>query len=344
MTRRERLFDLLADRALVGLSSDEQAELDVLLREEPGIDVDSFEKAASSIALSSVPMEAMPARLSERVEMEAMESLPTQIAPSDMRPKDLERTVQVETRGPVASRPQDLAKTAVSPPSIDEVAPPVRPKHLEKTAVLPEPAPFRPKHLERTAPMPQPAQNVLTTTQQSNVVPLAPRRASRVVAITGWIAAAACLALAIGAWKYRPRAPEIATASFSVERDKLLAKAGTTRLEWSSTPDPAGKAASGDVVWNAIEQRGFMRFRGLAKNDPRGWQYQLWIFDKTRDDKYPVDGGVFDVDAASGDVVVPIKARLPVAEPTLFAVTIEKPGGVVVSKRERIVVTAKPAG
>ena len=40
---------------------------------------------------------------------------------------------------------------------------------------------------------------------------------------------------------------------------------------------------------------------------------------------------------------MPIHARLPVGEAALFAVTVEKPGGVVVSKREHIVVTAKPA-
>ena len=96
-------------------------------------------------------------------------------------------------------------------------------------------------------------------------------------------------------------------------------------------------------MWNAVEQRGFMRFKGLAKNDKNAFQYQLWIFDKNRDDKYPVDGGVFDVDSETGDVVVPIKATLKVDEPVLFAVTVEKPGGVVVSKRERIVVTAKPS-
>jgi hypothetical protein len=44
-------------------------------------------------------------------------------------------------------------------------------------------------------------------------------------------------------------------------------------------------------------------------------------------------------------VVVPIHATLPVNAPALFAVTLEKPGGVVVSKRDRIVVTAKlPTG
>ena len=41
-------------------------------------------------------------------------------------------------------------------------------------------------------------------------------------------------------------------------------------------------------------------------------------------------------------MIIPITAKLSVDEPVLFAVTIEKPGGVVVSKRERIVVTAAP--
>jgi hypothetical protein len=48
---------------------------------------------------------------------------------------------------------------------------------------------------------------------------------------------------------------------------------------------------------------------------------------------------VFDV-TPGGEVVIPITARVPVQAPTLFAVTVERPGGVVVSKRERIVVTA----
>ena len=53
-----------------------------------------------------------------------------------------------------------------------------------------------------------------------------------------------------------------------------------------------------------------------------------------------VDGGVFDVPAC-GSVVLPIKAKLEVKQPTLFAVTVEKPGGVVVSDR-RIAILAKP--
>jgi len=104
-------------------------------------------------------------------------------------------------------------------------------------------------------------------------------------------------------------------------------------------PDPTARDARGDVVWSPGQQRGFMRFVGLAPNDPHQFQYQLWIFDKDRDEKYPVDGGVFDV-SSTGEVVVEISPKLHVTDATLFAVTIEQPGGVVVSKRERIVVTA----
>ena len=56
-----------------------------------------------------------------------------------------------------------------------------------------------------------------------------------------------------------------------------------------------------------------------------------------------VDGGVFDV-GANGEVVVPIHAHVAAGTPKLFAVTVERPGGVVVSKRERIVVAATVAG
>ena len=83
-----------------------------------------------------------------------------------------------------------------------------------------------------------------------------------------------------------------------------------------------------------------MRFSGLQANAPTDFQYQLWIFDAERDERFPVDGGVFDIPVGQDEVVVPIDARLPVGEATLFAVTVEAPGGVVVSDRSRIAVVA----
>jgi hypothetical protein len=198
------------------------------------------------------------------------------------------------------------------------------------------------------------------------VAPVAPvvpitRGARRVSTVVAWMAAAACFALAVGSWLFRPHEvvvtkevfvpasaastptppPQAPTPTPEVERERLLAEKGTEHTEWSATKDRLAGGAAGDVVWNQAEQRGFMRFRGLAKNDPSVAQYQLWIFDKTRDARYPVDGGVFDIGDGTGDVIVPTHARIPVGEPVLFAVTVEKPGGVVVSKREHIVLTAK---
>jgi anti-sigma-K factor RskA len=70
-------------------------------------------------------------------------------------------------------------------------------------------------------------------------------------------------------------------------------------------------------------------------NVPTVQQYQLWIFDKNQSDKTPVDGGVFDI-TSDQEIIIPIQAKLRVQEAYLFAVTIEKPGGVVVSSRERL--------
>jgi anti-sigma-K factor RskA len=105
-----------------------------------------------------------------------------------------------------------------------------------------------------------------------------------------------------------------------------------------ATKDPAAAGVTGDVVWDPATQRGFLHFSGLAANDPAVHQYQIWIFDGARDKRFPVDGGVFDIPANTSDVVIPIRAALMVHKPAAFAVTVEKPGGVVVSGREHVVV------
>jgi anti-sigma-K factor RskA len=109
------------------------------------------------------------------------------------------------------------------------------------------------------------------------------------------------------------------------------------KIALAATKDPAAAGVSGDVVWDPVTQRGFLHFTGLAANDPAVHQYQLWIFDASRDKRYPVDGGVFDVPANAAEVVIPIRAALMVYKPAAFAVTVEKPGGAVVSARDHVV-------
>lgn len=182
---------------------------------------------------------------------------------------------------------------------------------------------------------------------RAEVVPLqppAPRpaKSSKLVLWSGWLAAAACLVLAVGLWFQRPAGPGPAVASDPTHeyRELLSLEKDTVKATWSPTGDPGAKEVRGDIVWSSARQKGFMRFEGLPVNAHDLAVYQLWIFDTTQDERYPIDGGVFDI-SRTGEVIVPIKAQIGVKQPVMFAVTVEKPGGVVVSKRERLLVVAK---
>lgn len=185
--------------------------------------------------------------------------------------------------------------------------------------------------------------------------PRAALRAAKRFSASGWLAAAACLVLAVIGWERSPAppAPVAETPPAAIlpaehpppptppptpaeERAALLAKSDSLKVSLGATKDPAAAGVTGDVVWDPVTQRGFLHFSGLQANDPAVHQYQIWIFDAGRDKRYPVDGGVFDVPANSSDVVIPIRAALIVRKPAAFAVTLEKPGGVVVTDRQHV--------
>ena len=115
---------------------------------------------------------------------------------------------------------------------------------------------------------------------------------------------------------------------------------GVIQLNWSKTEHPSAIRAQGEILWSDELQQGVMRFEGLPANDPSKQQYQLWIFDSNRPAETPVDGGVFDITKENSGYVA-VNAKLKVAHPTLFAITIEKPGGVVVSTRKDLALLAK---
>lgn len=166
-----------------------------------------------------------------------------------------------------------------------------------------------------------------------------------VAGLAGW-AIAACLLLALAlpgtGGKNAPKSRSVAEL-----RESLIDSASDLiRRDWQTTEDPAavsadGAAATGDVVWSNDRQEGYLRISGLQANNPEINQYQLWIFDD--DQEHPVDGGVFDIPAGSDEVLIPVQAKINVSSPTVFAVTVEKPGGVVVSKKERVPLLAPPA-
>lgn len=164
--------------------------------------------------------------------------------------------------------------------------------------------------------------------------------------VAPWLLAAASIALAVFAWTTRPGAPGVVTPPSASERlAELRASAGTkvwmvgAQGEWQ-----AKGAGVGELVWNEREQRGFLRVKSLDANDAGKEQYQAWLFDGTRG-KEAVSGGVFDAPAevdAQGYRIVEIRPDLRVGELTTFAVTIERPGGVVVTDASRLVLLATP--
>jgi hypothetical protein len=164
-----------------------------------------------------------------------------------------------------------------------------------------------------------------------------------------WLVATVGVALAVAGWW--PRLTDSpSTAAVSSSFGQWRAASGRERM-LSSTHNVghwpwAGDAgpSSGDVVWDNVGQQGFLRLKGFVPNDPSSARYQLWIFDAARDDRYPVDGGMFDVPPGQSEVLIPVRPSVPVLRPEAFAVTVEGPLGAVVSERAKVVAFARVDG
>jgi hypothetical protein len=279
--KQERLFDLLADRALFELGGDEERELEGLLEIFPEWrNDDSFSLTAAAITLAGLETrEEMPATLKGRITSNASE-------------------------------------------------------YFESGA-------------ERTA---SPATGSGLSEVRSNVVEFKPRRFNW--NWLGWAAAAAaCIALGINLWLTRTSqvielgggVPPVIEEKLTMPqmRQRLMdTSPDLTKATWTPGNVAEMKEIGGDIVWSDAKQAGYMRFTGLPANDGTKETYQLWIFDETQDAKTPIDGGVFNVNA-NGEVIIPITAKLKAKNPKMFAITVEKPGGVVVSDRMRIAALAK---
>jgi anti-sigma-K factor RskA len=133
-------------------------------------------------------------------------------------------------------------------------------------------------------------------------------------------------------------APQPATPA--QQRDELLRSAPDVVSATWVPGNMKDLKVTGDIVWSDSKQQGYVRLHGLPVNDASKTCYQLWIFDQTQDKATPIDGGVFDV-ASNGDVILPVTTKLTAKKPEMFALTIERHGGVVVSKREKIAALAK---
>lgn len=168
----------------------------------------------------------------------------------------------------------------------------------------------------------------------------------------GWAAAAAaCVALAVSIFTPRnqnqvagvptPSPTQEEKLDPAKQRQKLVDSPGQVLMaKLGKGTVKEIENVTGDIVWSDEKQAGYIRVKGLPKNDVNKDTYQLWIFEDNQGSKTPIDGGTFDINS-DGEVIIPIDAKLKAKNPNMFAVTIEKPGGVVVSDRGKIAALAK---
>lgn len=162
----------------------------------------------------------------------------------------------------------------------------------------------------------------------------------------GWLAAAACLGLAIFAWLPKLKGPQ--TLDSNTVARFAQTHADSFSISWAdfnaldTQEPPELRNVTGQVTWSDAAQSGYMRFSNLPKNDPSQESYQLWIVDAERGLSQRVSGAVFNA-SSTGETIVEIQPQLPISKAAVFAVTIERPGGVVVSDMSRrVTLAARP--
>ena len=172
--------------------------------------------------------------------------------------------------------------------------------------------------------------------------------------VVAWLAAAACLLVAVFTWYARPTTapppnsptvanieppvttpgtdtpdPPTATLTVAQLREQLLASSpDVLHLQLVSNDSGAvARQPGGDIVWSSGRQMGYLRLQGLVNKDPPQCQYQLWIIGGDASSNEVINGGVFFVDRSKGELVLPIQADHFVQQPMMFVVSVEPLGG-----------------
>lgn len=306
-TRYERLFDLLADQALFGLEPTEQFELEQLLEEFPEIRADELEATTAAIHAAHLA--------AEQAHNEA------DLSDLDKLPHHLQAKIAACLEGTDADDVDARAAGSASFTRTDTV--------------------------RSTFSMDAMKSNHGPSDSDSSTVAGRGRQrgGERMRETLAWLCAAAALLIALFAWLDRGQLDDAITQApplTPAEKMNRLIESGdeVRKVAWTVN-DSAWiaknqQSVKGNVVWSDEKQEGYMTFQGLAPNQPSATCYQLWIFDKAQDDKYPISGGVFYIESSDEETVVPIDPELFVQEAYLFAITVEEPPGVVVSDRSRL--------
>lgn len=292
----DRLLELLAERALVGLDADQQRELESSLQTHPDFDAECLDRTAALLDLAAAAgdTEPLPYQLQDRIRADSRLGLQTRPSTGDGQGARA-RAVGSEDGSGDPSYQSTRAQTI-------DLAKPSHESRIHRREVV------------------------------------------------AWLAAAACLLLAVFVWYTRPPQdsptianseppatpatvdtpdPSTATPTVAQLREQLLAS-GHDVLHLQLVSSDSGAVArepGGDIVWSNGLQTGYLRLQGLVKNELPQRQYQLWIIGDDASGNEVINGGVFFVDRSSGEQVLPIQADHFVQQPMMFLVSVEPLGG-----------------
>lgn len=146
-------------------------------------------------------------------------------------------------------------------------------------------------------------------------------RATQVAALTGRLDAMTGASAQV-ARQLEEAKDRIARLSADIMAQRDLADFKITTLASMLQNSPQALAVA---VWDPGKQEGVLKVEKLPALLP-SQDYQLWVVDPQYPN--PVDGGVFTVDAKTGEARVTFKANQPVKAISAFAVTLERKGGV----------------
>ena len=208
---------------------------------------------------------------------------------------------------------------------------------LERTPeVTPEPEP-EPEPKPKPARKRRPQHVEPSDSDQGSTVVYRAVGEPKLARVATYVSAIAALAmLVIAVWLYVNRGDSLDADAM---HDRLSASDDAIEWTFRAEQDEAVQdGAAGSVLWSAELQQGVLLLSGLAINDPAESQYQLWIVDQQREGA-SVPAVVFDV-ADEGEAKVGFDPSLVIGEPSAFVITVERPGGVVVSNRDRVAMIA----
>jgi hypothetical protein len=104
-----------------------------------------------------------------------------------------------------------------------------------------------------------------------------------------------------------------------------------------AVPDASGDVRLGEVIWNRTDGTGVVRIGGLTPDiTATGQKLQLWVFDSARGQRHPINGGLIPLTPGQTEVLVPLDPSMPVTDAAAFVVTLESEQGSIVAERDRM--------